>query len=181
MWQCPRLYVQKKQLWVWPGPLLKVMCTSLSTIFSTEYMGLRSGAIRSPSQALLLKTPPFWLDWELALSMISGWEHCLLWELEIGVQCRQKEHTWVSSFQWYRSHLAPICFWIITIFICLGSIIISCFAINCKYILCIYSITEEHILQHITYAFLLLAFLSWYLSCYWVGLDHWDVLIWPVF
>ena len=124
------------------------MCPSLSTIFSTVYMGLRS-TIRSPSQALLLKTPPFWLDWELALSMISGWEHCLLWELEIGVQCRQKEHTWVSSFQWYRSHLVPICFWIITIFICLGSIIISCFTINCTYI---FSITEDHKLLHITYA-----------------------------
>ena len=94
---CPRQWSQDYQLCRQLGPLRKVMSPFLSTFFSTGNMGLLPGAVSTLSQALLLKTLPLCLDWQLALSMMSEWEQCLLWELEIGVQCRQREHSWVSS------------------------------------------------------------------------------------
>ena len=97
---CPRQCRQDYQLCGQTGPSHKVMSPFLSIFFSTGYMGLLSGVSSTPS--LLIKPLPLCLDWQLALSTMSGWERCLLWELECGVQCRQREHTWVSSFQWYN-------------------------------------------------------------------------------
>ena len=95
---CPRqCHPKDYQLCGQPGPSHKVMSSFLSTVFSTGYMGLLPGAVSALSQVLLHKTLPLCIDCQLALSTMSEWERCLLWELEIGVLCRQREHTWVSS------------------------------------------------------------------------------------
>ena len=92
---CPRQCFRDYQLCGQTGPLHKVISPFLSTLFSTGYMVLLPGAVSTPSQALLHEASPF-CHWQLALSTMSGWERCLLQELEIGVQCKQREHTWVS-------------------------------------------------------------------------------------
>ena len=90
---CPRQCRQDYQLCRQPGPSRKVMSPFITTIFSTGYMGLLPGAVRTPS--FILK-PLLLCHWQLALNTMSEWEQCLMWELECGVQCRQREHIQVS-------------------------------------------------------------------------------------